>query len=92
MTIFYILLVIYLLSIVSTYCLTRYMYIHKIPIGLAQVWCWIVPIVNTMVTIIGILLCWNYFPICGLPFWKKKWDKPAGPLEKIEESLAYHPV
>ena len=92
MLIFYVLLAVYLLSIVSTYCLTRYMYVHKIPMNLAQVWSWIVPVVNTMVTIVGVLLCWNYFPVCGLPFWTKRWDTPVSSLDKIGEVFKYKSI
>lgn len=92
MTTFYILLVVYLLSIVSMYSLMRYIYIHKLPYTKAEVWVWIVPVVNTMVAVVAFILCWKQFPICGLPFWEKRWDKPTSSLDKIRESLAYHPV
>ena len=92
MTIFYIILAVYLLSIVGCYYLMKYIYVHQISYELAQVWSWLVPVVNTMLLVIGFLLCWNYFPVCGLDFWRKRWDKPASPLDKIEEPLAYHPV
>ena len=92
MTIFYIILAVYLLSIVGCYYLMKYFYQHSVPLEIIQVWAWLVPVVNTLCFIIGFFLAWNYFPVCGLPFWKKRWDKPASPLEKIEESLAYHLV
>ena len=87
MTIFYILLAVYLLSIVGAYSLMKYIYVHSIPIGLAQVWSWIVPVVNTGVVIAGFFLCWKYFPITGLPFWKKRWDKSAVHIDSVYVSL-----
>jgi Na+/proline symporter len=74
MTIFLIILAVYLLSVVAMYFITRFMYLKKHPTPLAPVWSWVAPIVNTFVAIVGFALCWNYFPITGLEYWKKKWD------------------
>ena len=76
MTTFLIILAVYLLSVVAMYFVTRFMYLKKHPSNLAPVWSWVTPVVNTFMAIAGFVLCWNYFPITGLEYWKKKWDKP----------------
>ena len=88
MIIFYILLAQCLLSIVGSYYLMKYIYTHKIPVGLTQVWSWIIPGVNTMVIITGFLLCWNCFPICGLEYWKKRWDNKSSLYKPVKDLIA----
>jgi hypothetical protein len=57
------------------YFITKFMYLHKHPSGLPPVWSWVVPGINTILSLTGFFLCWNYFPVTGLEYWKKKWDK-----------------
>lgn len=78
---------VYLLSIVASYYLMKYMYTHAVPLDLAPVWSWITPVVNTLNLFIGFILCWKYFPITGLAYWKKRWDKPVSSLDAIEKSI-----
>ena len=87
MTTFLIILAVYLLSVVAMYFVTRFMYLKKHPSNLAPVWSWVTPVVNTFMAIAGFVLCWNYFPITGLEYWKKKWDPKQSPLDVIEDDM-----
>jgi hypothetical protein len=87
MTTFLIILAIYLLSVVAMYFITKFMYLKKHPSGLAPVWCWVTPIINSFMAIAGFVLCWNYFPIAGLEYWKKRWDPKQSPLDKIGDDF-----
>ena len=77
LTTFYIILSIYLISVIGIFVLCRYAYVA---VGwekkdrIAPTF-WIIPVINTIMMLVIFVKVWRYFPITSDMYWTKKWTK-----------------